>query len=521
MPLLILFLPRLYRFGVLPESLYWDEVAIGLDSRSIIQTGKDLSQNHWLQPLFYSYGDYKAPVYIWLTTTLGAILGTTEKIVRLPSLLASFGIAIILCQLTALLFPKKPKLPLFVLLNFLLMPWSFHFSRTGMESHLSLFWLGLMVCLQILGLKKQKPFLMIPAALAGSLSIYSYIGARVITIILYLAVFLIFGLKKAKKNSIGFAIGFLILAVSMGILVKSPYYKASQDYRLSNDNLLKTSEHIEKSVLAQKFHDYSFLSRLFHHRYLYWFHFYFQNFFTHFTPDFLFFEGDSNLRHHSGFGGEALLVQGVLLIIGIAPLFCGVINGTATLILVWLLASPLVSSLVNNEAPHASRAIYMVVPLSFFLGLGMENLYQKLKKVRWGKLLLVGFNGLLLVNFAVFLHDYFVHYPTRSKVAWLAPYKKAAQHFKENPPDKKVFITDKWYQPGLYFAFYGDTKASFLQDSAGQYLKQSDNFTFHLPPSCPPDSWCLAPPDWQAETTKIVSKIPGTDKLVVKEKKAI
>jgi len=515
---LLLVLPRLYRFGQIPESLYWDEVAIGLDARSIVQTGKDLSEKHWLQPLFYSYGDFKAPVYTWLTTVLGAFFGITEKIIRLSSLLVSFGLAFVLYQLTSLLFPERKKLPLFVAINLLIMPWSFHFSRIGMESYLSLFWLVLMVYLQVLGFKKQRPFLMIPAALAGSLSIYSYIGARVITIILYLATFLIFGfvLKKAKKQLINFGAGFLILVASMGILIKSPYYLASQDYRLSNDNLLTKTEHITQSVSAQEFHNRSFLSRLFHHRYLYWLHFYFQNYFAHFTPNFLLFEGDTNLRHHSGFGGEILLVQGILLIIGIFIITR--VNRTATLILIWFLASPLVSSLVNNEVPHASRAIYMIVPLSLLLGLGMENIYQKLKKMRWGNLLFFGSVGFLAVNFAVFLHDYFIHYPARSKIAWLVPYKKAAEYFRANPPEKKVFITDKWYQPGLYFAFYGDVKTSNLQGSFENFLKKSNGFVFSLPETCPPDAWCLAPPNWQINETKVVSQIPGIEELMIKEK---
>ena len=152
-------LARLWQFGQIPNSLYWDEVAIGLDARSLLATGKDLVGHSWLQPLFVSYGDFKAPVYIWLVTLLGKIFSVSEWVVRLPSLLAGLGIAWLVYDLIKLISPKKSKLALLVLTNLLIMPWAIHFSRIGFESHLSLFWLTLMVWLVV-----KKSYL---AAIAG------------------------------------------------------------------------------------------------------------------------------------------------------------------------------------------------------------------------------------------------------------------------------------------------------------------------------------------------------------------
>src|SRR3989344_3080987 len=101
-------LARLWRFGQIPNSLYWDEAAVGLDARSLIATGKDLAGHSWFQPLFYSYGDYKAPVYIWSTTLIGFIQGeVSELTIRLPSLLAFFGTALVFYKLLKLVAPKS------------------------------------------------------------------------------------------------------------------------------------------------------------------------------------------------------------------------------------------------------------------------------------------------------------------------------------------------------------------------------------------------------------------------------
>jgi len=510
---------RIYRFGQIPESLYWDEAAIGLDARSLVQTGEDLSGKPWFQPLFYSYGDFKAPVYIWLVTILGFFLGVTETVIRLPSLILFTLSAWILYRLVNQCSSKRSLLPIFVLFSYLIMPWSFHFSRIGMESFLSSGLLVFMVYLQFLAVKNSKWYLMIFAALFGVLSIYSYIGARGIVLVLFSSSFLFFQWPNLKRNLLAFISGLLIILASIGFLVQSPDYSASQNYRLSNDNLIRTTEHIEKSVAAQGIDRDSLLSRLAHHRYYYWLQDYAQNYLTHFSPEFLFFKGDSNLRHHSGFGGQLLFLQGLLLILGfLRAVFCK--KRINWLMAVWLLTAPVVSSLVN-EVPHASRAIYMIIPLSWFTGLGMSYLYQRLSKIRIGKLIFTALVLALLINFFLYLHDYLRHYPGRSDLAWLVPYKKAALYFQERKPENRVFITEEWYQPGLYFAFYGQVPAILLQNSQGGYLKEWGDFNFQLPKACPEKDWCVVPRNWRMGDSETIDSISGTDKLVIKTQKAV
>ena len=288
---------RCYRFGQLPISLYWDEVAIGLDARSIAETGLDINGQYWLQPLFYSYGDYKAPVYIWLTAALAKFFPVNQLIIRLPSLLAGLLAGLILFQLIKLVSPKKSNLALLALAGYAIMPWSIHFSRIGMESHLSLFWLILTVYL-IVSAAKTKQFLKLPlAALTAALGIYSYISLRIIAPILFITAYYLYHRQSWKKSLSYFLAALAILAASILLLVRSTDYSASQHYRLSNDNLITSTSYIDQSSLALEAHQSSFFSRLFHHRYLYKTREYLVNYFTHFSPQFLFLSGDPNLRH--------------------------------------------------------------------------------------------------------------------------------------------------------------------------------------------------------------------------------
>jgi len=408
-------LARLFQFGQVPESLYWDEVAIGLDARSLIQTSRDLVGNSWFQPLFVSYGDFKAPVYIWLVTLLGKIFGTGEGVIRLPSLIASFGTAWLIFKL----FGR------FAAASFLIMPWAIHFSRIGFESHLSLFWLTLMVWLIV-----KNNYL---AAVSGVLGIFSYISLRLIAPVL----FLIFARSKGIKYAL---ISLIILAVGSLWLTTSPNYAASQQYRLSNDNLITAP--IGKIEKGRKF---------------------LSNYFDFFEPKFLVVSGDPNLRHHSGFGGELLLIQGLLVIVGLAA-------KPSRLMILWLLLSPIVAALVN-ETPHASRAVYMIVPLAYLAGLGWQKL-AKNKLLSW--LIIAG----LTINLLVYLHDYFIHYPKRSEFAWIKPYKDAAMLRYDRP----VYVSPKLYRPELYFAFYQNDL---------MLIKPNQKFFYNLPSVCPEGAICL------------------------------
>ena len=130
---------RLWHFSQVPVSLYWDEVAIGLDARALLQTGQDLNNHSWSAAILCFLWRLQSPGLYLANYLFGKFLSVSELTVRLPSLLASFGI-------TWLLFKWLGP---FVATSFLIMPWSFHFSRIGFESHLSVFWLVLMIYLVI------------------------------------------------------------------------------------------------------------------------------------------------------------------------------------------------------------------------------------------------------------------------------------------------------------------------------------------------------------------------------------
>ena len=80
---------RLWQLGNIPPSPDWDEVALGYNAYSIMQTGRD-EFGKFIPVVLRSFDDYKPALYAYLTIPSILIFGLNTFAVRLPS--AIFGI---------------------------------------------------------------------------------------------------------------------------------------------------------------------------------------------------------------------------------------------------------------------------------------------------------------------------------------------------------------------------------------------------------------------------------------------
>jgi 4-amino-4-deoxy-L-arabinose transferase-like glycosyltransferase len=126
---------RFWKVDSFPPSLNWDEISHGYNAYSILKTGKD-EWGNILPTIFRAYGDYKLPVYIYLTVISEAFLGLTPLAVRLTSILAGISTVVFTYLLAKNIFSKKVAL----LSAFLVAiePWSFFLSRGAFEANLAL-----------------------------------------------------------------------------------------------------------------------------------------------------------------------------------------------------------------------------------------------------------------------------------------------------------------------------------------------------------------------------------------------
>ena len=117
------FILRFWQLGVNPPSLDWDEVSLGYNAYSLLKTGKD--EYGTFMPLsIRSFGDFKPPLYTYLTIPVVSIFGLNEFSTRFISALFGSLSVVIGYFLIKELFPKRSSrfFLIFSLLFFLSTP---------------------------------------------------------------------------------------------------------------------------------------------------------------------------------------------------------------------------------------------------------------------------------------------------------------------------------------------------------------------------------------------------------------
>jgi hypothetical protein len=466
---------RLYQLGSIPSSLYWDEVAMLVDAKMVQATGHDMHGNHWFQALYPSYGDYKLPVYIWLTSLFVEVLWYGEVIVRIPSAVAGV-LSILVSGGVAWRVTKNKLASLATMAVLATAPWSIVFSRTGFEAHLGQLFLGLSVLVLLFAnalwnKEKQitfKKFFLISIVASisvalGALATYTYFSVRFVWPVVWVA-FSLFGLfqtylKNASesatvlqnissnnfiKTSIIFYSGLLVtgLILSQIFLIpmyQSDLYQMSNQFRLTAPSILNQYDHALDSVILRntslaKNNDSLFFmqntlitekaTRVWYHRHWLLLQSFLKNLSEQLSPRFWFVSGDQNLRH--GTGQHGLFVLPLFL-----PAFIGVYGlarknkSLLFALLAWILAA-MIPAAVPMEVPHALRSLNALIPASLIIGTGVARLIDWARQTKLQSLFGMGFGIIWIATTMQFWLYYTGPYNQASSEYWQAGYSEQA-----------------------------------------------------------------------------------------------
>lgn len=459
------FFLRFYQVASIPPALYWDETAMALDAKAISLTGLDQHGNHWFQPIYPSWGDYKLPVYIISAVPFFKIIkNNPELTIRFPSAIAGTLTVLVIYFLVKELFKPPRKTPGFKfnpgveeLAAFLLAisPWHLQFSRAAFEGNLALF-LNTLAVHTFLKARKNKIWLTV-TILTTFLSIYTYYSSRIVLPILLLLTFIFF-YKKNLKNFITLIGTGAIVFITIIPLYYSPLAFQAQQFRLSTKNIMNNPELLiySNNLIIQD--DRSFLGKKIHHRFLYQAKVLAAHYFDHFSLNYLLLEGDPNPRHSTGRIGVLLIAGFIGLILGEYYLFKSNIK-----IFIFLNLCLLISFLpasVPYEVPHSLRSLNGVIWLNIISAYGLVKLLfiPMLQSGPRAGLRLAGAIYCLLFTQIIFcLHDYYKHYPNRSYFSWQGGYKEAIKAVDRNY-DKadKIIFSNIYARPYLYFLLYSN-----------------------------------------------------------------
>lgn len=479
---------RFWQLGSVPLGRYWDEVAIQADAWSLTQTAQTLHGKHWANLIYESYGDYKAPVFIWMTAVIMLVIGNSTIVVPAVGLL--IGMANLV---TAWLIGKKlsrlwqaQHLDLSLITIISLSPWWFHFSRVGFEAFLGQFLVMVAVwsLLNIWTAQKTRSSILfgIVGAVAVILSIWSYYSVRfvVIPVVMILSLGFVFTLRPFKKIQLKVLLSFCLIVAGMAavwLVQLHPFYPASQQFRLSTESVLNLEGYVLESNLLRQVSGDTILDRVVYHRRVLQVKDLASNLSSHLSLDFLFITGDSQLRHGTGVHGVFLLPMIVLLGLGFYKL--GTQQPVWLVVLVVWTVLGFIPASVPFEVPHALRSLNAALPLSLLLAVGLSFMLEHLAN---SSLIFLTSGWLLWLSAALmfYLSYYFLVYPTVSATNWQVPYQNIAQFLVEQPqPVVLLPFDDRFF---LWLVATGKFEPEVIQSSLtaqqDSKLKQLDRFLF-------------------------------------------
>jgi len=463
---LLSFMLRFWQLGVNPGSIDWDEASLGYNAYSILKTGRD-EYGNFLPLSIRSFGDYKPPLYTYLTVLSVYMFGLNEFSTRFFSALLGFLTIISAYFLLKELFPlKNIILYLFFLLFFAVSPWHLQFSRVAFEANIALFFLVTGILFFLKGIKKNWYFLL--SSLSFALSIYSYHSPRLIVPLIFLELTIIYR-QEIKKR-----LGFFILSTFFLFLLVLPIIKefSSLNARFGSVSVINPDEKLGASIKAIEYDQRrgDVLGKFMHNRRIIYAREILGGYLDHFNIDFLFLTGDSPGRHHAVGMGMLYLWDAPFIILGIFYLLKKV-NKETKFIFLWFLTAPIASAFTTGT-PHAVRALFYLPIYQIFTAWGLIRFidYLKANSRKLFLMPIVVFTfSFFIFNFYYYLHMYYVHTPVEYAEWWQYGYKELIGEInKLKPNNKKIIITYHYDQPYIYVLFYNKIDPNWYQQNWGK-----------------------------------------------------
>lgn len=451
---------RFSQLGGNPPSLTWDEAAWGYNAYTLGVDGKD--EFGRFLPITYleSFGDYKPPLYAYLSVLPVKLFGLTEFSTRFAS--AFFGVLTVLLTyfLTKEIFrknteDKKNKNTIVALLASFLMsisPWHIMLSRAAFEANVATFFIVFGVYLFLVSERRLWFFLF--SMVSFVLSLYTFNTARLVTPLI------VCGLIIAKRNMffplklqhiLGVTATFVIF-LPLAFFLATPQAKL----RFQEVNIFSDPGIVRRVNQETKNDNNALWSKIIHNRRFAYSVEYLRHYLDNLSPLFLFIKGDGNPKFSIQDVGELYLWEIPFLVAGILLLLKNR-EGNWWIVPFWLLVG-IIPAATARETPHALRIEATLPTFQILSAYGLSCFIFFLEEKR--KILLqnagIGFVTLaVFVNFLYFYHNYTNHYAREFSGEWQYGYKDAISYITEVQDNySSVYFTDALGRPYIYLLFY-------------------------------------------------------------------
>jgi hypothetical protein len=410
-----------WKIGSAPPGFYIDESSTAYNAYCILQTGADEHGNPY--PAFFRFGSqYQDPVLVYALVPFVQFLGLHVWVARIPSalfhLLASAAFAL-LVQIHC----RNKWLSLFGGFLFSVIPWVFPVSRTATGAYTGVL-LGMVSgwYLMLRAMERQSVGCAVAAGAGWALAMYAYHAGRPMSVLLLVCLALAFYDSIVSRWKIWAALCGSCLAVLTPLIVsviRSPHVLTA---RFEATSVFQDHPSLGEAVarIASRYVEY-------------------------FTPHFLFFAGDPNLRHHTGFGGELFIFLIPLILAG---LFCIARSWRDEpryrFIGLGILAYPAAAVLTLDHS-HSMRCINGAVFWLLTAAIGARYLWEGRPT---GRNLLLVVCCLGLAEIGLYVKDYFGQYQVRSRNDFQAAFTEVLEDcFGALGPGETLYISVTAFAP--------------------------------------------------------------------------
>lgn len=448
---------RLWQLGIHPANLNRDELAIGYNAYSLIQTAHDEhGQGPW-PLLFQSFGDYKLPGLIYLVYFPIKWFGLNAFSVRLPNAIIGSGLILIVYFLAKEIFSKKTSAmltSLFIAFSY----WHIYGSRSAYEPIVAL----TLTALSYLFLlwSKRNPRWLVASVLTMVVSFFIYNSSLIVAPLIFTS-YLIWNRHDYYQCKLYFIFNLTILFVTVFGYIG---LTASVNQAKINTTLFSRPEIIEQvNNNTHYLHSAGLplpLARIFSNKPLFVSFYLVKNYLSSFNPVYLFATGDNNPWHslENINMGNLNLVLLPLFLTGIYQLIRSrhkKINVKFLALL--LLISPL-PNMISVNAPVTNRL------MEFHLGVELISVYGWLALSKRLKVLaLAGYLGLTIY----FLINYWFVFPNRLSPSWNDQTGRLMREINLIKADyDRIYITPELDFGYIYLIFYSQYDPDLFQHQA-------------------------------------------------------
>ncbi|MBI3342218.1 glycosyltransferase family 39 protein [Candidatus Curtissbacteria bacterium] len=448
---------RFYNLEKVPPSLYWDEASLGYNAYSILKTGKD--EHGVFLPItnFAAYGDYKPPLYIYLTVPSIALFGLSEFAIRFPS--ALFGLLTVAITYLlarkifederALKFGKlEADIPTIAAFLLAISPWHLQFSRGAFEANVGLFFSTLGIYL-FFKFAKDNQIWILPSLMSFLAGMYTFTGQRLFVPLILILLFVQF--RKNVLNSLKIVITSLVI---FGLIFYPLFIFATQTLegrlRFQEVTIFNNLDPINDSIRLRSEDHFVWWANIIHNRRFHRAGEYISHYFDAFNPRFLFTKGDVNPRLSIQDFGHLYYFEIFTLALGTYFLLARK-QKFAIFLLGWLLVSPM-GPATARETPHALRMIHILPTFQLISAYGIVTF---LTSTKHKKLFSVILGLAVFICFSFYIFNYYFHYGQNYSRDWQYGYKQAVETIKPLYNQADTIIVDKSLgRPYIYFLIY-------------------------------------------------------------------